>query len=419
MFEKEISSYAFNITRRYTGDRVSLSSLMTDVELPDSFRMFAEAEVKEIIDKEDLEKSKTGKFDFSRPEIKSLLKEIRHVLKNSFEFSREEFLEMTDRATKFIFNYVIRPRWTLEKFLFKGETEVNKENIEKASRFLADYPYYPKGILEYLDFNKRELLDVESWKQLHAKIDEHLLSALPSKAPSLTSAIFDLFAFSIGGDRVPTDALILYFRDKSAPEAVDRLEFAKELKNIQSLDKATLSMILEATSKDVDQKIAVLKTPEEPPKEFHTFERQTVTNPFTPHEIEVPGIKDKVEEKEGVPQPVQVEHAKAEAKPMDQQLSETAEPAPKEPKSTAPSIKTIMSEKLESKVVKKIFHGSRSGYQIAIHKLDESPSWEKATKILEGIFIDNEVDPFSKYAVALTDVVSAKFRPARGTRAGL
>jgi len=37
---------------------------MTDVELPESFRKFAEAEVKEIIDKEDLERSRTGKFDF-------------------------------------------------------------------------------------------------------------------------------------------------------------------------------------------------------------------------------------------------------------------------------------------------------------------------------------------------------------------
>ncbi|MCL5268513.1 MAG: hypothetical protein M1469_10485 [Bacteroidetes bacterium] len=413
MFEKEISNYAFNITKRYTGDHVSLSALMTDVELPESFRKFAEAEVKEIIDKEDLEKSKTGKFDFSRLEIKSLLKEIRHVLKNSFEFSREEFLELTDRASKFIFNYVIRPRWTLEKFLFKGEMKVNREIIEKTSRFLGDYSYYPKGILEYLEFHKKEVLDMETWRQLHAKIDEHLLGALPPKAANLTSAIFDLFRFSTGSDRVPTDALILFFRDKMSPEIVDRLEFAKELKNIQSLDSATLSMILEATSRDVDQKIAVLKNPEEPPKEFRTFERQTVTNPFMPQEVEVPGLSEEAGEKQPEAVPVPSGLPSAEAKPMDQQLSETAEPAPKEPKSTTPSIRTIMSAKLESKIVKKIFHGSRSGYQVAVHKLDESPSWERASKILEGIFIDNEIDPFSKYAVAFTDVVSAKFRAVR------
>ncbi len=418
MFEKEISNYAFNITKRYTSDRVSLSSLMTDVELPESFRRFAEAEVKEIIDKEDLERSKTGKFDFSRPEVKSLLKEIRHVLRNSFEFSREEFLELTDRASKFIFNYVIRPRWTLEKFLFKGETEVSRENIEKAARFLNDYPYYPKGIVEYMEFHNLEKLDVETWKKLHAKIDEHLLSTIPSKAANLASALFSLFQFSTGSERVSTDAFILFFRDKSSPEYVDRLEFAKELKNVQSIDSVTLSMILEATSKDVDQNIAVLKTPEEPPKEFRSFERQTVTSPLFQQGIELPGETEMEEKEPEETQATTPEPVKGETKPMDQQLSQAPEPAPKQSGPASPSIRNLMSPKLEGKIVKRIFHGSRSGYQIAVHKLDESPNWEVASKIVEGIFIDNEVDPFSKYAVTFTDVVSAKFRATRtaGTR---
>ncbi len=414
MFEKEISNFAFNITKRYTGNRVPLSALMTDVEIPESFRKYAEAEVKEVIDKEDLERSRTGKFDFSRPEIKSLLKEVRHVLKSSFEFSREEFLELTDRASKFIFNYVVRPRWTIEKFLFRGETEASRDNVERAIRFLSDYSYYSKGILEYMDFQKHKVLEMEAWKQLHTKMDEHLLSGLPSKAPELTSSIFDLFAFSTGNDWVPTDALILFFRDKASAEVVDRLEFAKELKNIKTLDSPTLRLILEATSRDVDEKIAVLKTPEEPPKAFRTFERQTVTNPFLPPDMGIPGPKEGKKEPRASNVSSQLQPIVDDAKPMDQQLSEVPMPAPvKQPKVAAPSIRTSISEKVEGKIVKKVFHGSRSGYQVAMHKLDESQNWETASKLLEGIFIDNEIDPFSKYAVALTDVVSAKFRQNR------
>ena len=404
MFEKEISGYAFNITKRYTGESVPLSSLLTDVELPDSFKKFAEAEAEEMIDKEELGESKTGRFDLSIPDVQALFKEIRHVLKNSYSFSREEFLELADKASKFIFNYVIRPRWTLEKFLFKGDSEVGKADVNIAARYFSDYSYYPKGIIEYLDFHNKEMLDVETWKKLHAKIDEHLLGVLPAKASSLTSALFKLFEFSTGADKVPTDAMILFFRDKSAAEIVDRIEFAKELKNIQSLDVATLAIILEAPSKDVSQNISVLQTPEEPPKEFRTFERQTVTNPMQPQEPVA--LKEPEAEKE-TPAQEQVTEAKPGEPPPSTGQNQPSEPVQK---TSSPSIRTFMSAKLEAKIIKKIFRGSRSGYQIAVHKLNESSDWKSASKVVEGIFIENEIDPFSKYAVAFTDVVSAKFR---------
>lgn len=409
MFEKEISSYAFNIAKRYTSDRVPLSTILTDVELPDSFRKFAEAEVEEIIDKEELGKSRTGKFDFSVPEVQALLKEIHHILKNSFEFSREEFLELTDKASKFVFNYVIRPRWTIEKFLFKGEPEIDKISISKAIRFLDGYLYYPKGIMEYLQFHNKDTINVETWKKLHRKIDEQLLSMLPSNLGSLMDSLSKLFEFSIGSGKVPIDAMILFFRDKSAPEIVDRIEFAKEVKSIQSLDVPSLTIILQASSKDISQKIEVLQTPEEPPKEFRSFERQTFTNPLRPQE---PIVLKPPDEKAETAVQAADELNRERQTPLDQQL--LAEPIQQDQpasQSPPPSIRTYITAKQESKIIKKIFSGNKSRYYIAIHKLDESPDWKSASKVVEGIFIDNEIDPFSKYAVAFTDAVSTKFRP--------
>ncbi len=407
MFEKEISNYAFNITKRYTGDSVKLSTLLLDVELPGDFKKFAEAEVDEQIDSEGLGESSTGKFDLSTPEIQALFREVRHILKNSYEFSREEFLELVDKASKFIFNYVIRPRWTLEKFLFKGEHQADQASIRKASRFLNCYSYYPKGIDEYLDFNRRDSLDVETWKRLHGKIDEHLLGTLPAKLSNLTSALFGLFEFASGAEKVPSDAMALFFRDKSAAEIVDRIEFARDVKSILSLDVITLSMILEATSSDVSSDIAVLPAKEEPPKEFRAFERQRVTHPLHPENpapketpavvTEPPASSDVSEPPKPVPAP-EAKQSPAQAAPRG---------------AVSSSVRSFVPAKLEEKVIKRIFRGSKSGYQVAIHKLDECGDWPAAAKIVEGIFIDNEVDPFSKYAVAFTDAVNSKFRGAR------
>jgi hypothetical protein len=401
MFEKEISSYAFNIAKRYTGDKISFHALLMDSELPESFKKFAEAEVDEIIDDEEFGKSRTGKLDMTTSEIQTLFKEIRHAIKNSFEFSREDFLDLTDKASKFLFNYVIRPRWTLEKFLFKGEREISKSNFYRAERFLNEYPYYLKGIIEYMEFQNKESIDIENWKKLHGKIDEHLLSSLPSNAESLTNSLLDLFAFASGFSKIPIDALVLFFRDKSADEIVDRIEFAKEVRGFQSLDFRDVESILTASSKDATQTVELPRSQLEFSKDYQSFERRAAAERLSKEKSELKNIETKKEApgKEGEP---------------DNKL--TGESLPKaESGPKLPSVRALLKTRDEVKIIKKIFRGSRSLYHIAIHKLDESPDWKSASKIVEGIFIDNGVDPFSKYAVAFTDAISKKFN--HGTRA--
>ncbi len=416
MFEKEISGYGFNIAKQYTGERIPLASLLSDVDLPDGFKRFVEAEVDGMIDEEGLVESRTGRFDLTAPELQALLKEVRHVLKNSFEFSRDEFLDLSEKASKFIFNYVIRPRWTFEKFLFKGEAEIDKSSIDKAMRFFSDYSYYLRGIAEFLELHKQATIDVETWKQLHVKMDEQLLGMLPSNLDSLTISLFKLFRFATGSKRVPTDAMILFFKDKSATDIVDRLEFTKENKNIPSLDLPDLEIILQATSREVSQRIEVLSSVEEPPKEFRTFERQTVTNPLMPdtnQKLSVP-IDGAINSGQNNSQSEEVSNLEeSQHLPPDrgQQLDRQLLSEPEEKKVKTPSLRTHLTAKEEGRIIRKIFGGSKSGYHIAIHKLDESQDWKSASKIVEGIFIDNGIDPFSKYSVIFTEAVSAKFRP--------
>ncbi|HEY9164722.1 MAG TPA: hypothetical protein VIS48_01025 [Candidatus Kryptonia bacterium] len=409
MFEKEISGYAFNVAKRYTGDRIPLGVILTDVELPDNFKKFADAEVEEMIDREELGESRTGRFDLSEPQIRALFKEIRHVLKNSFEFSREEFLEVAGKASKFIYNYVIRPKWTLEKFIFKGEPEVGRREIENAARYLSDYPFYLKGIFEYLDFHDTDKLDLESWKKVHAKIDEHILATISTRLENITAALYDLFKFSTDAARVPTDALILFFRDKSDSDMVDRIEFAKEVKNIAALDTNALRSVFEATTKDVNQNIAVLKSPESPPKEFRPFEMKPVPGPMQPKPVETPRFQSPGRETPPDIQQIMAEHAKSVA---------SAPPPKPETPARRPAVRSLISAKAELRIVKKLFKGSRSAYQVALHRLDECSDWQSASRIVEGIFIDNGIDPFSKYAVAFTDAVSSKFRGDVSTGSG-
>ncbi len=414
MFENEISDYALNVTKRYTGDQVKLRTLLSDVELPEEFKKFTEAQVEEYIDKEGLMTGRYGRFNLSTPDIQALFKQVRQILKNSYEFPREEFLELADKASKFAFNFVIRPRWTLEKFLFKGDQQTDKAAIIRAARFFGCYAYYSKGIIEFLDFHGKTTIDIETWRKLHAKIDEHLISTLPAKLETLTTPLFRLFQFSSDTTVIPSDAIILFFKDKGADEIVDRVEFAKEVRNIPALDLTNLAYVLEAASKDLSQNIGVLPKTADAPRELKDYDRQKYASPTSTEGNAGNGVP------EIIVNDTPGENVSGRGSSPVPELSPKGAVRHVERGKNIPqqSVRQFMSAKLEDKVVKKIFHGSRSSYQIAVHRLDDSADWQSASKIVEGLFIDNEVDPFSKYAVAFTDAVSAKFRTARNADKG-
>ena len=395
MFEQAIASYIYKITSRHTGERVSLFSLLGDMEIPENFKRFAQAEVEEFLDQERLGVGKTGRFDFDSPDVQALIKEVKHLLRSSFTFTRDEFLEITDRASKFVFNYVIRPRWTLEKFLFKEEKIVSGNEVELSLRYLFDYPFYSKGIKEYLELNKKTELTIDSWKKLHGKIDSYLIGLIYENPESVLLPLYNLFLFASNKSSVPADALIIFFKDKGADEVVDRLEFARDNKEIGEIDLPTFKKILEAPGKDYTISIGI------PPVE--EGKKRSVAESVK--------LEAQVDKKDVVAEPPQAPVEKEEKKPFDQiflksEEGKTVENQPEDKKKKEPF---VIEPKLEAKIIKKIFKNNKSAYRIAIHKIEESPDWKSASKIVEGIFIDYDIDPFSKYAVKFTDIVNSRF----------
>ena len=160
----------------------------------------------------------------------------------------------------------------------------------------------------------------------------------------------------------------------------------------------------------------MLPSTDEPPKEFKKFELppdepadEDAGHSNEPDETRAAMVQEPetmAEESEDVntPEPFRTEREKQ----LDQQL--LFEPVEtKEKSEKTPSVRSFLVRKQEIKIIKRIFGGNKSAYHIAIHKLDESRDWRGASKIMESMFIDNGVDPFSKYAVIFTEAVSKRF----------
>lgn len=70
---------------------------------------------------------------------------------------------------------------------------------------------------------------------------------------------------------------------------------------------------------------------------------------------------------------------------------------------------SFMSDKEMERIVGAIFNDDREDFVTTIERISECKNYNEATEILKGVYFSYKVSPFSKEAVALTNIVSSYF----------
>ena len=88
-------------------------------------------------------------------------------------------------------------------------------------------------------------------------------------------------------------------------------------------------------------------------------------------------------------------------------------------KVTAPSaeiqgLRSFIDGKTEKLFVKKLFGGDDAAYARLLDKLDEAESWRVAKILIDNELFKRDVDPFSREAIKLVDLVYTRYYPEEG-----
>jgi hypothetical protein len=75
-------------------------------------------------------------------------------------------------------------------------------------------------------------------------------------------------------------------------------------------------------------------------------------------------------------------------------------------------------EKSRKSFVKKLFGGDTTGYRKLIEKLNEADSWRVAKILIDNELFKRDVDPFSREAIKLVDLVYGRYYPEEGVGGG-
>ncbi len=82
--------------------------------------------------------------------------------------------------------------------------------------------------------------------------------------------------------------------------------------------------------------------------------------------------------------------------------------------SVSQGIKNLIDERSEKVFVKKLFDGDKASYETLLEKLDEAESWRVAKILIDNELFKRDVDPFSREAIKLVDLVYSRYYPEEG-----
>ncbi len=231
MFEQEINETIQRITRDVLQGRtlVPLAEILEEQRIPERFKAFFETESRWWVYTESVARARDRRFDFSHPELESLLNYLEQIQVRHARFEQEDFNAVLDSAVKLTYNYLCRPQTTLKWYVFRGEpTKPLGETLLRMDAFL-DYPYFRTVFSEWVERKKAERstfdnISAKEFERIIRRIDDQIL--LSCTIDDLLGLMEPLFEFVGKGEArsVPVEAMIVFFDDKNIHKLVEILE---------------------------------------------------------------------------------------------------------------------------------------------------------------------------------------------------
>jgi len=414
IFEAEIESIIHAVRVKTIGeeDDVFLKKILT-TNIHPAIKAYFKAEVEKILAHERGLEHRSKKLPYSLAEVKSLEAQIDLLLVQNYHFSRQEFESILDESVHFQFNYLCRPQWTLLNFIVGDQRRVASSTIEKRLKYCIDYTYFPELIKRYLVDHGLAEVTYEEFKSLIDKIDREVVAQHTSfELAQMTRALFDFVEsgkmvpqVEFEQQTLPINAAIVFFEDKQLANIRARLELERDQNRVLQITVERLADIIE-----------IVRVGKEDATASPIVSKADTADEIQAADVTVTGQPaydyaggEIIQEQEGgaVAQAEQVSETSGEPPVISAGDEEKIPVSIQDTKQK--EILGILSEKERRLVIKKIFDNDEPAFQAAIAEISLLETWKDVTQYLELLFRANNVNPFSKVAVQLTDKLSIHF----------
>jgi len=224
MFEKIIKQNSAKISEEIKfDDFILFKDLMNELILKEPYRTFIKASVDCWIYEDELLRKANKSFNFDS--LEEINKQINDIYFENFKLSSDELDKLIAYAVKIRLNYLLRPYFTLNWFIFKEDETKNISEVKRKLSFFVDYSYLLSGLNKLLDDKQKSkeiISKIEFAKKLESIDKDKLLTFSADEYEILFKPIFEFFNIDnqeFKEIKIPVEALIIFLQDKG----LDRL----------------------------------------------------------------------------------------------------------------------------------------------------------------------------------------------------
>jgi len=478
MWENETIVLVTSLRKRILGDGkgVRFGKISEDSAIPTFVKTIFKSRVERyIIEEEPFTLKPTKHFDVKPESLDKLKSKFSDFFREAAFFDQEEVNDILQNALVQRLNYIVKPVDTMRRMLFNGDHNASVKDMESILDSFRGILLYADRLIGEC---QKKGLDPLTSDEYGRVMSDLLLELYNGDAiQNLTSDFNTLAGFvsETKGEevtRIEGSVLQEFLADRnqwSFRRALDvemklgkkdynandfemtmkrylelREEFgtkeeAKKVETIKDIAKEeTIELPEEPASIMIEEELKVEAKPEEKlvpteePIEEKEHEEKEKTNLLEDDTWELGDIKEEkiVQDPELVaetPAPVEkpVEKAKPKAmriirrekkKEESEEESKDSDFTFEEPveKSHQGGIRALIDSKTEKVFIKKLFSGESEAYESLLGKLDDAESWRVAKILIDNELFKRDVDPFSREAIKLVDLVYSLYYPEEG-----
>lgn len=399
--------------------------------------------VKEKISSE--KKKVLGLFPVSRDKVRK--SELSPFVKNFIfnetqEITENDFLdELIEKGVKLMFNYTIRPKWTLLNYVYGGIESKSDNELRHKLRVFTFYKFYPDTILNYLDEETHLYVSKSKVELLINDTNEVLYNKLTTDISGVKIKNFLLNVFKLKYENeadinlesaIPFSFIKIFLEDKCYGNLLGKFEIIPNLKENTLVSYKDIIKVL--TDKYTVHEIKHNEKAEEKiePKEEIKTDAEASGKVFEPIIIpEQPKEKieaelPKKETKEEKPVKKEINYSKydiysddlvkerdaKEKEEKEKELEEETEifaEAEDTELGDQYQIKRLFTEKELGVLRDKIYGGSKTAMRNSFRELAGAVSWKNAAYHLKNLFNEQKVNIYNKQVVKFIDALQEHF----------
>ncbi|KAF0151213.1 MAG: hypothetical protein FD143_2152 [Ignavibacteria bacterium] len=226
MFEREIKFiYDFNLNKvNKLGPYFTFEQLQS-VDLHPAILNYISAEIDFLVFEDRQKLLKNSVFDYSGEKIASFFTEINKELKKSKRFSLEYIAKLILHAASFTVNYLVRPKWTLTRFVFDEAKHKSTNEIKQILNYVYYYKFVKKIIISYINTKKILSMNAEEFEELLKRTDK--LGMESNLKGIMSSSLISMAEFFNIGQmqktRIPLSAVELFLEEKDLPLHIQKI----------------------------------------------------------------------------------------------------------------------------------------------------------------------------------------------------